>query len=139
LEIRYRRINNVTVLALERSLRSSVSAPLIRWASCVLEDLMARHVYTTFYVIASSVIPTFLVGYHPFKLKVCDCVGGVISPVLANIYLHYVLDLWFEKRWKKSCRGKAYVVRYADDFVGCLRTKRRQGFHQGAQRATGGL
>jgi len=42
-----------------------------------LEDLTGRHVYTTFYVIPSSVIPTSLVGYHPFKLKVCDCVGGV--------------------------------------------------------------
>jgi hypothetical protein len=46
--------------------------------------------------------------------------GGLVSPVLANIYLHYVLDLWFEKRWKKSCRGKAYLVRYADDFIGCF-------------------
>lgn len=46
--------------------------------------------------------------------------GGLVSPVLANIYLHYVLDLWFEKRWKKSCRGQAYVVRYADDFIACF-------------------
>jgi RNA-directed DNA polymerase len=46
--------------------------------------------------------------------------GGVISPILANVYLHYVLDLWFEKRFKKSCKGKAYLVRYADDFVGCF-------------------
>jgi retron-type reverse transcriptase len=41
--------------------------------------------------------------------------GGLVSPVLANIYLHYVLDLWFEKRFGKSCRGKAYLVRFADD------------------------
>jgi group II intron reverse transcriptase/maturase len=46
--------------------------------------------------------------------------GGLVSPVLANIYLHYVLDLWFEKRFKKSCRGKAYLVRYCDDFIGCF-------------------
>jgi RNA-directed DNA polymerase len=46
--------------------------------------------------------------------------GGLVSPVLANIYLHYVLDLWFEKRFKKSCRGKAYMVRYADDFIACF-------------------
>jgi RNA-directed DNA polymerase len=45
--------------------------------------------------------------------------GGVISPILANIYLHYVLDLFFEKRVKRRCRGKALLVRYADDFV-CL-------------------
>lgn len=43
--------------------------------------------------------------------------GGLISPVLANIYLHYVLDLWFEKRIKKQYKGEAYIVRYADDFI----------------------
>jgi len=46
--------------------------------------------------------------------------GGLVSPVLANIYLHYVLDLWFERRFKKTCRGKAYLVRFADDFVVCF-------------------
>ncbi len=43
--------------------------------------------------------------------------GGPISPLLANIYLHYVLDLWFEKRFLRQCRGKAYLIRFADDFV----------------------
>ena len=43
--------------------------------------------------------------------------GGSISPLLANIYLHYVLDLWFERKIKKQLRGKARLVRYADDFV----------------------
>jgi group II intron reverse transcriptase/maturase len=43
--------------------------------------------------------------------------GGLISPVLANVYLHYVLDMWFDLAVKKKCRGEAYVVRYADDFV----------------------
>jgi hypothetical protein len=38
----------------------------------------------------------------------------------ANIYLRYVVDLWFEKRYAKSCSGKAYLVRYADDFVACF-------------------
>jgi group II intron reverse transcriptase/maturase len=46
--------------------------------------------------------------------------GGVISPVLANIYLHYVLDLWFEVVVKKECDGSAHIVRYADDFVCCF-------------------
>lgn len=49
--------------------------------------------------------------------------GGVISPVLANIYLHYVLDLWFEKRVRKQCKGQAFIVRYADDFVCCFQSK----------------
>ena len=43
--------------------------------------------------------------------------GGLISPVLANVYLHYVLDLWFEKAVKPKLRGEAYYVRYADDFL----------------------
>ena len=43
--------------------------------------------------------------------------GGLISPVLANVYLHYVLDLWFEKGVKPRLRGEAYYVRYADDFL----------------------
>ena len=45
--------------------------------------------------------------------------GGVISPILANIYLHYVLDLWFEKKIKPGSEGRVYLCRYADDFV-CL-------------------
>ena len=43
--------------------------------------------------------------------------GGPISPVLSNIYLHFVLDLWFERKIKPGCRGEAYLVRFADDFV----------------------
>ena len=42
--------------------------------------------------------------------------GGLISPVLANVYLHYVLDLWFE-HIKREFYGEMYLVRYADDFV----------------------
>jgi len=43
--------------------------------------------------------------------------GGVISPLLANIYLHYVLDVWFEEVVKPRLKGRAFLVRYADDFV----------------------
>jgi len=43
--------------------------------------------------------------------------GGVISPLLANIYLHYVLDEWFEKQVKPVMRGKCFLTRYADDAV----------------------
>ena len=44
--------------------------------------------------------------------------GAVISPILANIYLHYVLDLWFQTgRKTQQWRGEAYIIRYADDFV----------------------
>ena len=43
--------------------------------------------------------------------------GGIVSPILANVYLHYALDLWFEKVVKKRCQGEACLLRYADDFV----------------------
>lgn len=43
--------------------------------------------------------------------------GGIISPVLANIYLHYVLDLWFEKHERKEIQGYVELIRYADDFI----------------------
>jgi RNA-directed DNA polymerase len=43
--------------------------------------------------------------------------GGPISPILANIYLHYVLDLWFETKARRMCKGEAYLTRFADDFV----------------------
>jgi len=43
--------------------------------------------------------------------------GGIVSPILANIYLHYVLDLWVRQWRKRRARGEMYFVRYADDFV----------------------
>ncbi|XID90424.1 group II intron reverse transcriptase/maturase [Paenibacillaceae bacterium WGS1546] len=47
--------------------------------------------------------------------------GGLISPILGNVYLHYALDLWFEIEVKRSlCKGKAAMVRFADDFVCCF-------------------
>ncbi len=47
--------------------------------------------------------------------------GGVISPLLANLYLHYSLDLWFQRKYLKSCTGTARFIRYADDFVVCFK------------------
>jgi RNA-directed DNA polymerase len=43
--------------------------------------------------------------------------GGVISPLLSNVYLHHVLDVWFERTVKPRLKGRAFLVRYADDFV----------------------
>ncbi|MDC0936735.1 group II intron reverse transcriptase/maturase [Pirellulales bacterium] len=43
--------------------------------------------------------------------------GGVVSPILSNIFLHYVLDLWFEQEVKPRLQGRAFLIRYADDFV----------------------
>lgn len=49
--------------------------------------------------------------------------GGIISPVLANIYLHYVLDLWLEKVAKQQINGEVQIIRYADDFIIALQYK----------------
>lgn len=49
--------------------------------------------------------------------------GSILSPVLANIYMHYVLVLWFEKIVKKKFKGESYLITYADDFVCCFQYK----------------
>jgi len=46
--------------------------------------------------------------------------GGVASPILANIYLHYLLDVWFIRDIQPRCRGCAQMIRYCDDFVICV-------------------
>ena len=59
--------------------------------------------------------------------------GQVISPLLANIYLHYVLDEWFEKEVKPRLRGEAYEIRYCDDFILCFQ------YREDAERVLGVL
>ena len=49
--------------------------------------------------------------------------GSILSPLLSNIYLHYVLDLWFSHRVKKQSRGEGYYYRFADDFLACFQYK----------------
>jgi group II intron reverse transcriptase/maturase len=49
--------------------------------------------------------------------------GGNLSPILSNVFLHYVLDLWFEKRVKPQAKGRCYLVRYADDFLCMVQNK----------------
>jgi RNA-directed DNA polymerase len=46
--------------------------------------------------------------------------GSILSPLLSNVYLHYVLDVWFSHRVRKQCRGEAYYFRFADDFLACF-------------------
>ena len=46
--------------------------------------------------------------------------GSILSPLLSNIYLHYVLDLWFSRRVRRQSRGEAYYFRFADDFLACF-------------------
>ena len=47
--------------------------------------------------------------------RFCNIVGGVVSPALSNVFLHYVLDLWFEQEVKPRLRQRAFLIRYADD------------------------
>ncbi len=49
--------------------------------------------------------------------------GSILSPLLSNIYLHYVLDLWFSKRVRRQCDGEAHYFRFADDFLACFQYK----------------
>ncbi len=57
--------------------------------------------------------------------------GSIISPLLSNIYLHYVLDRWFINRVISGCKGEAYLFRFADDFVACFQSKREADiFHR---------
>jgi hypothetical protein len=65
----------------------------------------------------SSFIMYPFVTNCPGKFKVTFCVRGVISPLLANIYLHEVLDVWFEREVVPRLEGRAELIRFADDFV----------------------
>jgi group II intron reverse transcriptase/maturase len=60
--------------------------------------------------------------YEPTKLGTPQ--GGVVSPLLANIYLHYVVDLWFEKKFKLQARGHVELIRYCDDYVVCCESQK---------------
>jgi hypothetical protein len=63
-------------------------------------------------------------SYRYFEGKSVYCVRGVLSPLLGNVYLHYVLDQWFETEvtslgltLKPRLQGKATLIRYADDLI----------------------
>ena len=54
--------------------------------------------------------------------------GGSLSSLLSNVYLHYVLDLWFERRFKPGCRGEAYLFRFADVWSAFSTNRKPSGF-----------
>lgn len=67
-------------------------------------------------------IKRFLISGYMEDMKYYECdkgtpQGGLISPILANVYLHYVLDKWFEEEIKPRLRGSATITRFADDFI----------------------
>ena len=50
--------------------------------------------------------------------------GGIASPILSNIYLHYVLDLWFEVKFRPQTKGRSSQIRYCDDFIACFENRK---------------
>ena len=67
--------------------------------------------------------------------------GSVISPILANVYLHYVLDLWFQKKWRNhEVKGNSIMVRYADGLVAGFQHERdAERFLQAVKERFGGF
>lgn len=61
--------------------------------------------------------------------------GGSISPLLANIYLHYVLDLWWDRKIKRNLKYRAHLVRYADDFVIMFKSREEAQYVQALLKA----
>jgi group II intron reverse transcriptase/maturase len=91
------------------------------WIIKFLEDKISdeRFIRLVKRVIKAPIIEN---GQQDFPIKGMPQ-GGLISPVLSNIYLHYALDLWFEVKVKKECRYSANIVRYADDYTCCFESK----------------
>src|SRR3954447_11506707 len=56
-------------------------------------------------------------SHREIKRQFCKIVGGVISPLLANVYLHYVFDLWAARWRRREATGTMIITRYADDLV----------------------
>jgi len=66
--------------------------------------------------------------------------GSILSPLLSNIYLHYVLDLWFSRRVSRQSQGEAYYFRFADDFVACFQYRDdAESFQRGLKDGSKGL
>ncbi len=75
--------------------------------------------YVTYHIYSTCLMSILVAELaDALERKVTFCVGGVISPVLANVVLHYVLDAWVHRTWRpQEARGEMIIVRYADDFV----------------------
>ena len=62
-------------------------------------------------------------GHNILRQQKVRLNGSILSPVLANIYMYYVLTLWFEKKIQKNFYGESYITNYADDIVCCFQYK----------------
>src|SRR4051795_10815652 len=96
-------------------LRRRIGASVIRPSHLGWPTQQQRRSQEAVAVLWSQTIPW---DRHPHvERKFCTIVGGVISPLLANVYLHYVFDLWAERWRRREARGDMIIVRYADDIV----------------------
>ncbi len=88
-----------------------------RSARAVSEERPICHINITRNDLLSSLLSGSNVLHYPVKAEVIVCVRGVISPCLANVFLHHVLDEWFVREVKPRLRGHCFIVRFAEDFV----------------------
>src|SRR3954470_24116870 len=94
-------------------LRRCIGASVIRPSHLGWPTQQQRRAQEAVAVVWSQPIPWD--RHRQIKGKFCTIVGGVISPCLSNIYLHHVLDVWFEYTVRPRLKGRASLVRYADD------------------------
>jgi group II intron reverse transcriptase/maturase len=92
---------------------------------CLMELLRQRIVDSSLLQLISRFLKSGIMeeGKY-FEMEQGTPQGGVLSPVLANVYLHYVLDSWFETEVIPQLNGFAQLVRYADDFVVCFENEK---------------
>src|SRR3982751_2630176 len=101
-------------------LRRRIGASVIRPLHLGWPTQQQRRAQEAVAVLESQTIPWD--RHRQIKGKFCTVVGRVISPCLSNIYLHHVLDEWFEHTVRPRLKGRASLVRYADDLVMAFET-----------------
>src|SRR5262245_39134045 len=92
------------------SIRSARNGWSVSWSTASVDKRIIRHIrkWLKAGVLEDGVVTVSEVGTGQ---------GSVISPLLANIYMHYVFDLWVDRWRRREARGDVVIVRYADDFV----------------------
>src|SRR5437588_6834694 len=102
------------VVLLKRSMSWSASESYVCWLKTFWWEKIPSPFVTAF---RSLRVRRKTAAHSCPKAQITFCVRGVASPLLANLYLHYVMDLWTRKWRKKQAQGEVIVVRYADDAV----------------------
>src|SRR3982751_1966729 len=99
-------------------LRRRIGASVIRPSHLGWPTQHQRRSQEAVAVLGSQTIPWD--RHRQIERKFCTIVGGVINPILANVFLHYAVDLWVHRWRRRSAAGQVIICRYADDLViGC--------------------